>query len=110
MPRIRARGEPSFWLSLVLTGVEVEVDEESEAVEEVRVEVRVEEEDEEVAVELPLVVLVMVELELALAVAEADEEVMVSDDRVVETDALLVEETELEAALEAVAALPWKVN
>lgn len=93
-----------------LPGVEVEVDSEVD-VAEVRVEVRVEEEEEEVVVELPLaVLLVMVELELALAVAEADEEVMVSDDRVVETDALL-EEAELDAVEPVVAAaLPWKVN
>jgi hypothetical protein len=81
----------------------VEVDSEVE-VAEVRVEVRVEEEDEEVelVVELWLEVLVMEALEFALVVAEADEadEVMVSDDRVVETEA-----AELVAA-----PLPWKVN
>lgn len=107
VPRMRARGEPSFWLSLVLTGVEVEVDSEVEEAE-VRVEVRVEEEDEEVVVELPLVVLIMVALEVAL-VAEVDEadEVMVRDDRVVEAEALVA--AELEAAVVA-APLPWKVN
>lgn len=91
-----------------LPGVEVEVDSEVE-VAEVRVEVRVEEDEEEVAVELPLAVLLMDALELPLAVAEADEEVMVSDDRVVETELLEAEELD---ALEAVvaAALPWKVN
>ena len=89
-----------------LPGVEVEVDSEVEEAE-VRVEVRVEDDEEEVVVELPLVVLIMVALEVAL-VAEADEadEVMVSDDRVVETEAL---EAELEAAVVA-APLPWKVN
>lgn len=93
-----------------LPGVEEEVDEDSE-VAEVLVDVRVEEDEEEVVVELPLLVLVMVELELALAVAEADEEVMVSDERVVDTDALVVEAVELEPLeTEALAALPAKVN
>lgn len=108
VPRMRARGEPSFWLSLVLTGVDSEVDEEVEEAE-VRVEVRVVEveEEESVVVELPLAVLVMV-LELALEVAVEADEVMVSDDRVVEIDALELAE-ELEAAVVA-AGLPWKVN
>lgn len=75
--------------------------------EDVLVEVCLEEDEEEVVVELPLVVLVMLALELALAVDEADEEVMVSDDRVVEIEALLV--VAAEEALEPVvaAALPW---
>lgn len=129
VPRMRARGEPSFWLSLVLTrwhvsnqrldiiidvweslpGVEVEVDSEPVPVAEVRVEVRVEEVAEDVVVELPLLVLVMVALELALAVVVADE-VMVSDDRVVEADVALEEEEPVALVAEPVAALPWKVN
>lgn len=89
----------------------MEVDSEPVEVAEVLVDVRVEEEEEEVVVELPLLVLVMVALELALAVDEAAEEVIVSDERVVEIEALLVEAAELDS-LEAVtlAALPAKVN
>ena len=45
---------------------------------------------------------------MALAVAEADEEVMVSDDRVVETGAL--ELAPVVVAPVVAAPLPWKVN
>lgn len=112
-PRTRARGEPSFLLSLVLTGVlvEVEVDSEAVALEDLLLvlEALLVEEEAVSLVELLLVVPVLLRLE-ELPVEVLEPEVVEAVVEAVEESVLEPEVDDAEVVLALALALPWNWN